>query len=256
MDSALSETIGSKRCNGRRRSKTAPPTAAARRCTPRNVASVAMPGAHGALHDLLGLEGTFGSQHTLHRRRRAADDRWESCTAADQGHQPDSGLHRYARVVGFSVGDEERRILANDPLARAAEEEARNRERFQSHLEMIYRWSLFERYLLEHHAAPTTPAPSGACARSAPPRMSSSTGTSPTSNSCRRRLCCCSPTPRCSGRGLAMFGAQRKGTYIKLLVLVVELELVVGFLNAVANFVKLHLASNVRHSQASEGEQL
>ena len=69
----------------------------------------------------------------LHRRRRAVDDRWEACSASDPLRQADSGLHRYSRVVGFSVGYEERRILANDPLAAQAEESARNRVRSQSH---------------------------------------------------------------------------------------------------------------------------
>jgi hypothetical protein len=92
-----------------------------------------MPGARPALHDMLGLEATFGARHMLHRRRRAVDDRWEACSASDPLRQADSGLHRYSRVVGFSVGDEERRILANDPLAAQAEESARNRVRSQSH---------------------------------------------------------------------------------------------------------------------------
>ena len=114
-----------------------------------------MPGARPALHDMLGLEATFGARHMLHRRRRAVDDRWEACGASDPLRQADSGLHRYSRVVGFSVGDEERRILANDPLAAQAEESARNRVRSQSHPEVIYRWSLLERYLLEHHPGGT-----------------------------------------------------------------------------------------------------
>ena len=111
-----------------------------------------MPGANGGLHDFLGLESTFGAQHMLHRRRRALDGIWETCTPRDQGHMPDSGLHRYSRVVGFAVSEEERHILGMDALAAQAEEAARNTDRFTSHLEVVYRWSLFERYLLEHHA--------------------------------------------------------------------------------------------------------
>ena len=110
-----------------------------------------MPGAEGQVHDYLGLEPTFGMQHSLHRRRRAVDGQWESCTPSDPGHQPDSGVHRFSRVVGFTVGAEERQILETDALAAAAEASTRNRDRTVSHHEVVYRWSLFERYLLVHH---------------------------------------------------------------------------------------------------------
>ena len=73
-----------------------------------------------------------------------------NCTAGDEGvHKPDSAVHRYDRVHGFEVSDRERGLIAADERLAEAALQMRNHNRMISHPEVVYRWSLFERYCME-----------------------------------------------------------------------------------------------------------
>ena len=75
-----------------------------------------------------------------------------NCTASDEGiNKPDSAVHRFDRVHGFEVSERERGLLAADPRLAEAALHMRNRSRMQSHPEVDYRWSLFERYCMEFY---------------------------------------------------------------------------------------------------------
>ena len=50
--------------------------------------------------------------------RRVVGEQWETCASTAQGHEPDSRLHRYDRVVGFMITDEEQaQVDRNERLA-------------------------------------------------------------------------------------------------------------------------------------------
>ena len=110
-----------------------------------------MPGENADLHALLGLDHTFAPEFMLFRHQRPVDDAWEPCGPNDEGHTADSGVHRFDRVVGFALDAAEQRLLATDALAARAARIARLGLRRTSHGETVYRWSLFERFILKFH---------------------------------------------------------------------------------------------------------
>ena len=54
-------------------------------------------------------EPSFGATFMLHRRfvLRDGAGSWEICNGWDEGHEPDSAVHRYDREVGFAICAEE-----------------------------------------------------------------------------------------------------------------------------------------------------
>ena len=91
----------------------------------------------------------FGAQFMIHRRH--VDGVWQQCSPADEGYEPDSGVHRYDRVVGFSISDEELALLNRNPAVAEAERRSRSSNKQTSHCQTVERWSIFERYLLSYH---------------------------------------------------------------------------------------------------------
>ena len=78
----------------------------------------------------------------LHRRH--VDDRWVACEPRDAGHETDSGVHRYDRVHGFAVTDEELAMMARNPAVAAAERRSRSANKQVSHMQSVARWSWFD----------------------------------------------------------------------------------------------------------------
>ena len=91
----------------------------------------------------------FGASFMIHRR--FVDNEWQSCGPKDEGHEPDSGVHRYDRVHGFAVSPDELALLGRNPEVAEAERRARAASKQVSHQETVERWSIFERFLLEFH---------------------------------------------------------------------------------------------------------
>ena len=92
----------------------------------------------------------------LHRRWSTDQDgdgggRWIICDGWDDGHEPDSAVHRYDREVGFAVSDDEQAAIARNPRLAEADRAARSRNKQKSHMQAVMRWSLLERYCLEFH---------------------------------------------------------------------------------------------------------
>ena len=65
----------------------------------------------------------FGASFMIHRR--FVDNEWQSCGPKDEGHEPDSGVHRYDRVHGFAVSPDELALLGRNPEVAEAERRAR-----------------------------------------------------------------------------------------------------------------------------------
>ena len=92
---------------------------------------------------------TFGAQWMIHRRWDG--QLWVVCEGTADGHEPDSRVHRYDRIVGFSISDEELAMCNRNPVMAAAERSARLRNKQISHAQTVRRWALVERYCLEFH---------------------------------------------------------------------------------------------------------
>ena len=84
----------------------------------------------------------FGPEFMLHRRH--VDDRWVACEPRDAGHETDSGVHRYDRVHGFAVTDEELAMMRRNPVIAAAERRSRQADKQackqDSHVQSVGRW--------------------------------------------------------------------------------------------------------------------
>ena len=91
----------------------------------------------------------FGREFMLHRHH--VDGVWIACEPQDVGHSPDSGVHRYDRVHGFAVTEEELSMMARNPTIAAAERTSRMATKQVSHLQTVTRWAVFERYVLTFH---------------------------------------------------------------------------------------------------------
>ena len=93
----------------------------------------------------------FGAEFMLHRRY--VDDTWITCEPRDEGHEQDSGVHRYDRMHGFAVTAEELAMMARNPAVAEAERRSRSADKQESHMQSVIRWSIFERYILTFHKA-------------------------------------------------------------------------------------------------------
>ena len=84
----------------------------------------------------------FGAEFMLHRHH--VDNRWVACEPRDEGHEPDSGVHRYDRVHGFAVTDEELAMMRRNPVIAAAERRSRQVDKQackqDSHVQSVGRW--------------------------------------------------------------------------------------------------------------------
>lgn len=113
----------------------------------RGSSSAASSGATNFIRDHQKL--IFGAEFMLHRHH--VDNRWVACEPRDEGHEPDSGVHRYDRVHGFAVTDEELEMMRRDPVIAAAERRSRQADKQDSHVQSVGRWAVFERYVLTFH---------------------------------------------------------------------------------------------------------
>ena len=91
----------------------------------RGSSSAASSGATNFIRDHQKL--IFGAEFMLHRHH--VDNRWVACEPRDEGHEPDSGVHRYDRVHGFAVTDEELEMMRRDPVIAAAERRSRQADK-------------------------------------------------------------------------------------------------------------------------------
>lgn len=92
----------------------------------------------------------FGAGWMLHRRWEATAG-WVICNSTDQGHEPDSGVHRFDRVHGYAIGQDEAELVQRNAAAAEAERASRRRNKQSSHQQIVQRFSFFERYMLEFH---------------------------------------------------------------------------------------------------------
>ena len=113
----------------------------------RGSSSAASSGATNFIRDHQKL--IFGAEFMLHRHH--VDNRWVACEPRDEGHEPDSGVHRYDRVHGFAVTDDELEMMRRDPVIAAAERRSRQADKQDSHVQSVGRWAVFERYVLTFH---------------------------------------------------------------------------------------------------------
>ena len=94
-------------------------------------------------------EPTFGAAFMLHRR--LVDGEWQVCEGTDEDHQPDSAVHRYDRLVGFAVDAPEQEMVERNQELADAERRARSRCKKKSHFQVVKRWALFERFVLQFY---------------------------------------------------------------------------------------------------------
>lgn len=76
---------------------------------------------------------------------------WKACDGTTPGHVADSRVHLYDRVVGFKPSAEEEEVTSRNPRAAAAARKARQTTKIKSHLQIVERFGLFERFCLEFH---------------------------------------------------------------------------------------------------------
>jgi len=79
------------------------------------------------------------------------DGVWIACEGTEEGHVPDSRVHRYDREIGFSISAEELEMCNRNAAIAQAERAARHRSKQKSHAQTVSKWALFERCCLEYH---------------------------------------------------------------------------------------------------------
>ena len=93
-----------------------------------------------------------GSEFMLHRRLETGQNgvqRWVPCGATDVGHEPDSRVHRYDRMIGFKLEEREAaEVQASEVVADNQERRRNEAVKSKSHHKRVELQSLFERWCL------------------------------------------------------------------------------------------------------------
>ena len=63
--------------------------------------------------------------------------RGKPAAAPSAGHEPDSRVHRYDRIVGFQISEDEQNMINRNAAAAAAETASRNRAKQKSHAQTV-----------------------------------------------------------------------------------------------------------------------